>query len=978
MADETGQGQSQEQRVNEVMAAYVQAAEAGQAPDRKELVTRHPDLAAELESFLADYDRVNRLAEPLREVARAAQAEDIGGVGPLGSLAEQITAGAVASDSDPTQPLNGLSHPPAAGARIRYFGDYELTGEIARGGMGIVYRARQISLNRPVALKMILAGKLASEADVQRFRNEAEAVANLDHPGIVPIHEVGLHEGLTYFSMKLIEGGSLAERLGEFTADPRAAAKLLAAAARAVHHAHQRGVLHRDLKPSNILVDRQGQPHVSDFGLAKRVEADPELTQSGAILGSPPYIAPEQTTGRRGAITVATDVYGLGAVLYAMLAGRPPFRADSVQETIEQVRQREPEPPSGFNHRVDRDLQTICLKCLSKDPQRRFGSAQELVEDLERWLRGEPIAARPVTRAERGWRWCRRNPVVALLTGLVAALVLVGVAGLAVSNLSVARERDAARAQRRRAEAHFRQARDAVDQMLTEVGQTTLADVPQLEPVRRALLLKALAFYREFLRDRPSEPSVRLEAGRAYRRAGDINVLLGRHTEAEDALRRSIDLLAGLAPVLPGSGDRREELARSRHSLGELLKTTGRAAMAEPELREALALRQALADRSPSPEHRQDLAESQMAIGRWLREAGRPAEAGSAFREALQLHEALAAKDPDQPEHRYQVGMTLNSLAVLEGDQGRYAEARQYVERAVAQQEAALKADPRNPRYRFQLAQQLKNLGTMLLALKEYEKAKQPMDQALEVSRGLVDDFPHVPKYRNDLARSHNNLAVLLNAGGDPRTALAECRQALDLDEALATEFPGVPEYRVDLGRASAFLGQLLHASGRPGEAVAAYLRAIELLESQRIKTPGNPDIVPILGMVEDAVARLLLKPAYPKVRDPATAVRHALKATELMPGNAVYWGTLGGAYYRVGRWAECIEALQKSMQSDSVVINHGSRDLYLAVAHWQRGDTEEARRWYDRGVEEIRAKGTSDERLRLRDEATALLGKTP
>ena len=232
---------------------------------------------------------------------------------------------------------------------MSYFGDYELIDEIARGGMGVVYRARQLSLNRPVALKMILAGTLASEADLRRFRNEAEAVATLDHPGIVPIFEVGIHEGQSYLGMKLIEGGSLADRLPEYTDDPRSAAKLLASVARAVHHAHQRGVLHRDLKPSNILVDRQGQPHVTDFGLARRIEGGGELTQSGALLGSPPYMAPEQTTGHRGEVTTSTDVYGLGAVLYAMLAGRPPFRADSVMETIDQVRRRLPGsrlPPS--------------------------------------------------------------------------------------------------------------------------------------------------------------------------------------------------------------------------------------------------------------------------------------------------------------------------------------------------------------------------------------------------------------------------------------------------------------------------------------------------------------------------------------------------------------------------------------------------------------------------------------------------------
>jgi len=434
MTDETGH--DREERLNEVMAAYVQAFEAGKAPDRQELLAKNVDIADELKSFFADYDGFNKLAGPFRDALR-----DVSQEPPETEVdsCEAITEGAEPDDLDATRPLVASSHASKIGDHVPYFGDYRLTGEIARGGMGVVYRAHQISLNRPVALKMILAGTLAGEADLRRFRNEAEAVANLDHPGIVPIYEVGVHEGQSYFSMKLIEGGSLAERLPEYTADPKAAARLLVAVARAVHHAHQRGVLHRDLKPSNILVDSQGQPHVSDFGLAKRVEGDAELTQSGAILGSPPYMAPEQTTGHRGEVTTATDVYGMGAILYAMLAGRPPFRADSVMETIEQVRKREPEPPSGINQRVDLDLQTICLKCLDKDPKRRYGSAAELAEDLDRWLEGRPVLARPVGRVDRAWRWVRRNPVVAGLSSLVLILMLGGLIGLAISNTMISR-----------------------------------------------------------------------------------------------------------------------------------------------------------------------------------------------------------------------------------------------------------------------------------------------------------------------------------------------------------------------------------------------------------------------------------------------------------------------------------------------------------------------------------------------------------
>jgi WD40 repeat protein len=309
---------------------------------------------------------------------------------------------------------------------INYFGDYELIGEIARGGMGVVYRTRQVSLNRSVALKLILSSQLASAVDVKRFHVEAEAAANLDHPNIVPIYEVGVHQGQHYFSMKLIEGKSLASRVDELIADPRTAARLVAMVARAVHHAHQRGIIHRDLKPSNILIDRDGQPHVTDFGLAKRIEADSRLTQSGAIMGTPSYMPPEQATGRVGSLTTAVDVYALGAILYELLTGRPPFQAGSVMDTLIQVMEQEPPPPRSINPRANRDLETIALKCLEKDPARRYASAEAVADDLERWLKDEPIKARPVSAPERAVKWVRRRPAIAALSTMIVVLTLGG------------------------------------------------------------------------------------------------------------------------------------------------------------------------------------------------------------------------------------------------------------------------------------------------------------------------------------------------------------------------------------------------------------------------------------------------------------------------------------------------------------------------------------------------------------------------
>lgn len=326
----------------------------------------------------------------------------------------------------------------------RTFGEYELLEQLGRGGMGVVYKARQVALNRPVALKMITAGEFASPILIQRFHREAEAAANLHHPNIVPIYETGEIHGQHYLSMALIDGVGLDEytkRGGAEGGLPNKGARsvsrmrqediarLLAKVARAVDHAHQHGVLHRDLKPGNILVDQKGEPHLTDFGVAKVLgRGDSSLTASGSIMGTPSYMAPEQAAGQSKHITTAADVYSLGAILYALLTGVPPFRGDTPVETLRLVVEQEPKPPSTLREGIDSDLATIAMKCLEKEPQRRYSSAVALAEDLERWSRNEPIQARSIHPTERFWRWCRRNPkVAAFATATIALLVIIAV-----------------------------------------------------------------------------------------------------------------------------------------------------------------------------------------------------------------------------------------------------------------------------------------------------------------------------------------------------------------------------------------------------------------------------------------------------------------------------------------------------------------------------------------------------------------------
>src|SRR5437879_1400047 len=300
-------------------------------------------------------------------------------------------------------------------------GDYELLEEIGRGGQGVVFRARQKSLNRTVALKVISLGQWASKAHLKRLRLEAEAAARLEHTGIVPIHEVGERDGSCYFGMKFVEGGQLDEVVRRAPLSIRQAAELIANVARTVHYAHEHGILHRDIKPGNILLDQKGEPLLTDFGLARLVESESTVTRTREVLGTPSYMAPEQASGETTKVGKATDVYGLGAVLYQLLTGQPPFAGGTTYETIRLLLNTEPRKPRALNHKIDRDLSTICLKCLEKDPKRRYSSALALAEDLEHWLKHEPILARHTGILTRGPKWVRRNPTSALLAASLLA-----------------------------------------------------------------------------------------------------------------------------------------------------------------------------------------------------------------------------------------------------------------------------------------------------------------------------------------------------------------------------------------------------------------------------------------------------------------------------------------------------------------------------------------------------------------------------
>ena len=429
MPDDPPHASQRLSRLEAVLAEIIQGEEQGHAPNVQHYVDSFPELAGPLRDYFQDRERFARLAPRLAPTA----------------------ATQPSSSERETKEQSGAA---TGGSRLA---GYEIEAELGRGGMGIVYRARQLNVERLVALKVIRLDRLQSltveerRQWLERFRREAQLIASLDQPDhIVTLHEIGEHEGQPYFTMRLVTGGTLAQRLKQIgdqgtaaaaeqrVCGQRESARLLAVVARAVHYAHQRGILHRDLKPANLLLDGQGRPLVSDFGLARRLDQTGSLVAAG-IEGTAAYMSPEQATGAPGATTTASDVYSLGAILYEMLTGRPPFDGKTDVETLLMVLHKEPAPPRNLSRRLHRDLETICLKCIHKEPGRRYASAAALADDLDNWLAGRPIQARPAGVPERLWRWCRRNPVPATATAAIAATVVIAFVLISLSRAEAVR-----------------------------------------------------------------------------------------------------------------------------------------------------------------------------------------------------------------------------------------------------------------------------------------------------------------------------------------------------------------------------------------------------------------------------------------------------------------------------------------------------------------------------------------------------------
>jgi serine/threonine protein kinase/tetratricopeptide (TPR) repeat protein len=751
---------------------------------------------------------------------------------------------------------------------------YEVLGVLGRGGMGIVYKARHLRLDRIVALKKVRYTEDSSAEVRERFEAEARAVARLQHAHIVQVFEVGEHDGAPYMALELCTGGSLASKLNGTPWEAASAARVVQTLAVAIHVAHRSGVVHRDLKPGNILLQRHPgelpaaeatfrisdfEPKVTDFGLAKRLDDPSGRTPSGAVLGTPSYMAPEQAEGGKQ-VGPAADVYALGAVLYELLVGRPPFKAASVMETLHQVMHEEPVSPARLRPQVPRDLETICLKCLEKAPERRYTSAADLADDLRRFLAGEPIRARPVGMAERLWRWGRRNPTVATLAAITVVTLLSGTAVASYFAVQARARLGQVEAERDRAQTNLQLARQAVDDYSLKVSNDPRLREKFLS-LRKELLQTVVPFYEKLLTQAEQGPEVQAELGRTCSNLGWIMSEIGEKDKAIARYQQARAMLTPLSSEHPEERSYRASLSEADHRLGMAYLATGKSEDAKAALEQALAARKQLAAECPHDrQYQTDLVASYFELANVARATGKAEEAEAAYQEVLSIRKRLAEEHPEDPSCQQAVGATYNNLGTAYRDRNKLAEATKAYEEALKVRQRLAKEHPESAAYLADVAASQGNVGIIYSETGRKAEAERAFLEAVALQKRLTEQHPETPRYRNLLARNYDCLGNLYKAMGKKVEAAKSHAEAQAQFEQLAAEHPEVQDYVVDLAGCYCNLGHLAGDEQDLSGALKWYSRAIPILEAALRKEPNDVEARECLSIVHEARGKVLSK----------------------------------------------------------------------------------------------------------------------
>jgi serine/threonine protein kinase/tetratricopeptide (TPR) repeat protein len=951
-------------RVIDALVAYFDAVESGDAPDRSVFLAQHAEIAHALRPALEGADLLHGASPLWRQ--------------PAGS-------------GDPD--LNGVL---AGGTVEGELGDFRILREIGRGGMGIVYEALQLSLGRRVALKVLPSAATLDRRLRMRFRTEALAAAHLNHPHIVPVYAVGSDRGIPFYAMQFVEGWSLQSVIHHLRSKKRAAPSVLlepdgvergpvppdellglapsatqrppaggffqvvalagVQAAEALEHAHGLGILHRDVKPANLLLDYRGGLWITDFGLA-RIQGDSGLTLTGDLVGTLRYMSPEQALGRHHEVDHRTDVYALGATLYELVTLQPLFHERDGQALLRAIAQDEPVPPRRIDPAIPLDLETIILKAIAKAPSARYASAQEMAEDLGRFVRDEPIRARRPSLVDRTARWLGRHRSVVLAV-LVSSLTVLG---LALASWRVREQRLRVEEDQRHQARRIEQAENAVQFALRALdvaagedgepyagGRTGVADDQRLR--------KSLEVFEQFERRNQLPPEVRVRVAEAYARSGDAQAQRGLVGRAEADYTRAIAILESVCALYPGRDDYRGALSTALNNLGNLLEDAARWEEAEAILRRSLQLHEALAAASPrDPEHRRQLAIRLNNLGAALVSRGVRGEGQAVWRRALAIREGLLTASPNDPTLTRDLAVSHANLGGLLLSLRQQDEAEVSFRKAVALLEGVTLHRLNTADDRALLARCYYNLGLSLAVRRCSYEAEALARKALEIQHGLAAERPDSPELQEDLARSYCSLGHALAATGRLAEGQASFEHARELREVLVAAMPEIPLYRDGLARVHLELAQILRDSGRVREAVAAYRRALEYRPDDPMM---NNDLAWVLALWPDRTGQ-----------DVKESLDKAVKAVASKPAVGAFWNTLGLARYRAGQWHEAAQALRRSME-----LRDGGDgfDWYLlALAVERLGEHDRAREWYDMADRWMTAQGAPDaDLLVLRREA--------
>jgi serine/threonine protein kinase/Flp pilus assembly protein TadD len=828
-------------KVIRVVEEYLAALEAGQPTDRAALQAQHPEIAEALGRCLDALEFVQGAGSQLQSSASA-----------------QATA--------------GLFH------AISPLGDFKILREVGRGGMGVVYEALQLSLSRRVALKVLPFAAALDSKQRQRFQNEAQAAAQLHHTHIVPVFAVGSERGLHYYAMQFIEGRTLAVWIGEMrqlaglakpTVDaapapagadtaPRAGpatvrsvttpahfrtvAQFGMQAAEALEHAHQLGVVHRDIKPANLLVDDCANLWVTDFGLA-HCRGQTGLTLTGDLVGTLRYMSPEQALAKRAAIDHRTDVYSLGAVLYECLTLEPAWTGKDREELLRQIALEDPQRPRHANPAVPLELETIVGKAMEKDPDDRYATAQELADDLRRFLEDRPIRAQPPTLWQRACKWARRHQAVVRAASAFATLAIIG---LAASTVLVWQEKERTRAalaeanahyvaeleQRRQAEANYQMARELVDRYYTKVSESRLLRVPGLQPLRKELLQNAKEFYSSFVAQRGGDPNARADLALALCRLAQITEMVDSASQAVALYEHARELEEQAAREQPDNPAYQRSLASIHQSLGILHRNLGRTEAAESALTEAVALYEQLASTdSRAADFQKARSSAYQALANLYAQTGREGKAEIAYLEAVQALEEVLRHDPADHHARHDLALNYHNLGVLYRAEGKTTLSQRAWQQSLDIREQLLKAFPTDPQYQSDLGAACQSMGLSYEESGRQEKADTAYRRALAVYQDLVRANPAVTRFQNGLAETYHNIGTFYLKAGQLVDAERNYLEALKVHETLAATHPERPDFQEGLALVLANLGRLYHRTEQSAKAEASHRKALALLE---------------------------------------------------------------------------------------------------------------------------------------------------